>query len=63
MDSGNVPIGFGLALAMNEPAMEAYAKMTEEQKQSVLVRAHQARSKKEMQSLVANMAEDIAHQD
>ncbi len=63
MDSGNVPIGFGLALAMNEPAMEAYANMTEEQKQEILNRAHQARSKKEMQSLVANMAEDIAHQD
>ena len=57
MDSGNVPIGFGLALAMNEPAMEAYANMTEEQKQSILVRAHQARSKKEMQALVASMAE------
>lgn len=63
MDSGNVPIGFGLALAMNEPAMEAYANMTEEQKQTILNQAHQARSKKEMQSLVANMAEDIAHQD
>ena len=56
MDSGNVPIGFGLALAMNEPAMEAYANMTEEQKQSILVWAHQARSKKEMQALVASMA-------
>ena len=31
--------------------------MTEEQKQSVLVRAHQARSKKEMQALAASMAE------
>ncbi len=57
MDSGNVPIGFGLALAMNEQAMEAYAKMTKEQKQSILNRAHQARSKKEIQSLVASIAQ------
>ena len=59
MSSGNVPIGFGLALVMNEPAMEAYAKMTEEQKQSILNRAHQARSKKEMQELVTGIASQI----
>lgn len=46
MDSGNVPIGFGLALAMNESAMEAYAAMTETQKQAILSRAHQVKSKK-----------------
>ena len=33
MDSGNVLIGFGLALAMNESAMEVYAAMTEKGKQ------------------------------
>ena len=58
MDSGNVPIGFGLALAMNESAMEVYAAMTETQKQAILSRAHQAKSKKEMQELVAGIAND-----
>jgi len=32
MDFYKVPIGFGMALAMNEPAMAAYAAMTEQQK-------------------------------
>ena len=60
MDSGNVPIGFGLALSMNEPAINAYAAMTEPQKQNILNQAHQARSKKEMQALVAAIAANQA---
>lgn len=32
MDFYKVPIGFGMALAVNEPAMNTYAKMSEEQK-------------------------------
>ena len=30
MDFYKVPIGFGMALAMNQPATNAYAAMTEE---------------------------------
>lgn len=29
MDFDQMPIGFGMALAMNEPAMAAYAAMTQ----------------------------------
>lgn len=56
MDFYKVPIGFGMALAMNAPAMEAYAAMTEQQKQAVLKKAHNARSEKEMQQIVASLA-------
>lgn len=55
MDFYKVPIGFGMALAMNAPAMAAYAAMTEEEKQAVLNRAHNARSEKEMHSIVAQL--------
>lgn len=55
MDFYKVPIGFGMALAMNEPAMAAYAAMTEAQKQTVLNRAHNARSEKEMHQIVAGL--------
>lgn len=60
MNSGNVPIGFGLALAMNAPAMEVYAAMTEDQKQNVLNRARQVHSKQEMQALIADIAANQA---
>ena len=56
MDFYKVPIGFGMALAMNHPAMEAYAAMTEQQKQAVLNRAHNVHSEQEMHDLVASLA-------
>lgn len=56
MDFSKVPIGFGMALAMNQPAMNAYAAMTGEQKQAVLNKAHNVRSEKEMHALVASLA-------
>lgn len=56
MDYYKVPIGFGLALSMNGPAMEVYATMTEEQKQAVINKAHNARSEKEMRNIVEGIA-------
>ena len=58
MDFYKVPIGFGMALAMNRSAMDVYAAMTEQQKQIVLNRAHNARSEREMHSLVASLADN-----
>ena len=56
MDFYKVPIGFGMALAMNQSAMDAYAAMTEQQKQTVLNKAHNVRSEREMHDLVASLA-------
>lgn len=52
MDFYKVPIGFGMALAMNPPALNAYSAMTDDQKQSILNEAHNARSEKEMHDIV-----------
>ena len=57
MDFYKVPIGFGMALAVNEPAMNAYSAMTEEQKQAIINKAHNVRSEKEMHDLVASLAQ------
>lgn len=56
MDYYKVPIGFGMALAMNPPALNTYSAMTEEQKQAILSKAHNARSEKEMHEIVASLA-------
>ena len=56
MDFYKVPIGFGMALAMNQPAMNAYAAMTEAQKQDILTKAHNVRSEREMHDLVASLS-------
>lgn len=56
MDFAEVPIGFGMALAQNEKAVNAYAMMTKEQKNAILEKAHKARSEKEMHQIVSNIA-------
>ena len=56
MDFYKVPIGFGMALAVNEPAMNAYSAMTEDEKQAIINKAHNVRSEKEMHDLVNSLA-------
>lgn len=56
MDFYKIPIGFGMALAMNQPAMNAYAAMTEDEKQAIVNKAHNVRSEREMHDLVNSLA-------
>ena len=55
MDFHTLPIGFGMALAMNPPAFNAYSSLTEEEKQALIDRAHHARSEEEMHEIVAKL--------
>ena len=55
MDFYKVPTGFGMALAMNQPARNAYVAMTEAQKQAIVNKAHNVRSEREMHDLVASL--------
>ena len=50
-----MPLGFGMALAMNANALNAYSSMTEMQKQAILDKAHRARSEQEMREIVNSM--------
>lgn len=56
MEFKEVPVGFSMALAMNESAMAAYAAMTESQKQEILNKAKDAQSKHEMHQIVNSIA-------
>ena len=55
MNFSEVPIGFGMALAQNEEAVNAYAMMTKEQKNAILAKAPSARSEAEMQKIVSDI--------
>ena len=50
--AGQLPVGFGMALAMNEAAMNGYAGLTEAQKEEVILRCKDARTKEQMQEIV-----------
>lgn len=52
---GNLPMGFGMALAMNEPAMRGYAGLTEAQKEEILMRCKDVKTKEEMQRVVDSL--------
>lgn len=52
-----VPLGFGMALAQNEKALEAFGKLAERQKQRFLYDARHVRNKDEMQNLVKRIGE------
>ena len=51
MDFYKIPIGFGMALAQNNAAMNRYVHLSD-----ILNKAHNVRSEKEMYSLVASLA-------
>ena len=55
MDFQALPIGFGMALAMNPPAFNAYSNLTEEEKDALIQRAHHASSQEEMHEIVAKL--------
>ena len=50
-----LPAGFGMALAMNEPAMRGYAGLTETEREHIIMRCKDARSKEEMRKIVDSL--------
>lgn len=54
----DIPLGFGFALAMNEPAMGAYAALSEAEKERLIMRCRDAKSKEEMQRIVDSLVTD-----
>lgn len=55
MDTRDLPLGFGMALAQNEPAMKKFESLTETEKMAVVERTHSVKSKSEMQALVDSL--------
>lgn len=50
--SGDVPLGFGMALAQNLDAMQHFGKMTKQQQQNIIGKTKGIKSKNEMKSFV-----------
>lgn len=54
--TGELPMGFGMNLMQNEAAMRGYAGLTESEKEHLIMRCRDARSKDEMQKIVDDLA-------
>ena len=50
--SPEIPLGLGMALAKNPLALESFARMTNEQKRSIIARTHGITSSREIESFV-----------
>lgn len=50
-----LPLGFGMALAQNEAAMQRFEAMTTAEKEAVIRKTRDVTSRREMQSLVNNL--------
>lgn len=53
-----LPIGFGMALAMNLDAMNHFSSLSESEKEEILNRARDAKSRDEMQRIVSELSPD-----
>lgn len=53
----DLPMGLGMALAQNMHAMECFAAMTPEERQTIIDGTHAIHSKQEMRAYVANIAD------
>lgn len=54
----DIPLGFGFALAANEDAMKSYASLSETEREHLLMRCKDAKSKSEMQKIVDSLVTD-----
>jgi hypothetical protein len=52
-----LPLGFGMALAMNPDAMKVFSSLPETGQQQYLERARSVKSKEEMEALVQSLAD------
>ena len=53
-----IPLGLGMALAKNPPALESYAKLSREQKRSIIERTQSIDSPAEMEAFVRSLSAD-----
>lgn len=57
-NTGGLPTGFTMGLAMNVNAMNHFSNMTESEKEEILNRARDAKSKEEMQEIISQLSSE-----
>lgn len=58
LQSASLPLGLSLGLAMNEQALTNYGKLTEYEKEKILAKSRNVKSKAEMEHLIQRISED-----
>ncbi len=58
MERNQMPIGFGMALAMNPEAMQYFSNLSEDKKKEIIEGTHKIQSRDEMHWYVSRLASD-----
>ena len=56
-EGGDMPIGFGLSLAANAKSMEAFANMSDAEKEQTVEMSRQMHSRADMEKFVSSLGE------
>lgn len=59
MDFQQLPIGLGMGLAMNRQALERFSNLTEAEKEQVIFKCKDAKSKEEMDKIIASLKDPL----
>lgn len=57
-EGGDMPVGFGLSLAANAKSMEAFANMSDEQKEETVEKSRQMHTRQDMERFVNSLGEE-----
>ncbi len=57
MSFTDLPVGFGMTLAENQVALNAYNALTQEQRDAVIQQAREAQTVEEMHMIVSNLSQ------
>ena len=57
LQGGVLPLGLAFGMAMDEQAINHYGKMTEYEKEQVIARSKDVKSKEEMQQLIQKISD------
>ena len=57
-EGGDMPIGFGLSLAANAKSMEAFANMSDKEKEAAVEKSRQMHTRADMENYVNSLGEN-----
>ncbi|MCD2492060.1 hypothetical protein LQE92_05400 [Lacrimispora sp. NSJ-141] len=57
-EGGEMPIGFGLSLAANSKSMEAFANMSDTEKENTVEKSRQMHTRRDMEQFVNSLGEE-----
>lgn len=58
MQNGQLPLGLAMGLGMNTAAMNRFGSMSEAEKEDLIFKARDAKTKEEMERIINSLSED-----